>query len=281
MVNLNEELQQKRSFAISSLKEAKAFNRFIPVEVVGIEKLSLGKESQECLKVYFEGVFGYIPKTKIDDYDFYSIDSFVNTNLDVMVEQIISDEHKTYFLANREAALELQANIFWNRGRKGEIVSGYVSGVDKMNVYLLVNGVRCRMSKVDYSFRFVRDLREEVERGQELEVKIVEFNKEEKKIQVSRRVLEADPRTFLDEYSVGSRYGATINNIDPETGVFVSLRPHGITALASLPSLNIGKNIKVGDLVNIHVTRKDEEKGFIYGRLVVPRVGQIRKAQRS
>ncbi|MBQ0139470.1 MAG: 30S ribosomal protein S1 [Kurthia sp.] len=281
MASLHEEMLQKRSFAIASLKEAKAFKRYVQVEAVGIEKLSLGKESQECLKVYFEGVFGYIPKSKIDDYDFYSIDSFVNTNLEVLIEEIISDEHKTYFLANREAALEVQANIFWNRGRKGDVVSAYVSGVDKMNVYLLVNGVRCRMAKEDYSFRYVRDLREVVERGQELDVKIVEFNGEEKKIHVSHRILEGDPRTFLDEYTVGSRYGATINNIDPETGVFVSLKPHGITALAALPSLSIGKNIKVGDLVNIHITRKDEEKGFIYGRLIVPRVGQIRKAQRG
>lgn len=281
MASLHEEMLQKRSFAISSLKEAKAFKRYVQVEAIGIEKLSLGKESQECLKVYFEGVFGYIPKSKIDDYDFYSIDSFVNTNLEVMIEEIISDEHKTYFLANREAALEVQANIFWNRGRKGDVVSAYVSGVDKMNVYLLVNGVRCRMAKEEYSFRYVRDLREVVERGQELDVKIIEFNSEEKKILVSHRILEGDPRTFLDEYTVGSRYGATINNIDPETGVFVSLKPHGITALAALPSLSIGKNIKVGDLVNIHITRKDEEKGFIYGRLIVPRVGQIRKAQRG
>jgi small subunit ribosomal protein S1 len=275
------DLAKRKAFAIQSLKEFEKFDRFVTVEVVGIEPLTFRNQTIECLKVYYDGVYGYVPKDKIDEYDFYSIESFVNTEFEVMVSHVIEDEHQTYFIGNRIEALNKQADIFWRRGKKGDIVQAFVSGVDAVNVYLLVNGIRVRLHKEDYSYKYIRDIRLNVERGQIIDVKITEFNSEKKEIKVSRRILEAEPKVFLTEYSVGGTYGAIINNINPNVGVFVSLKPHGISALAALPPSRIGEHLEEGSLVNLKISRMDLDKGYIYGRIILPKAGLIGQAHRN
>lgn len=283
---LEEQLNEKRAYATASLKEARRFNRFITVTSVGVESLELAGYTVECLKVYFDGVYGYIPKDKMDDYEFRSLNAFVDGEFQVFVEQVITDEHNTFFIGNRKEALTFQADLFWagaaKRKVEGQIFEAFVSGVDRANVYLIINGVRHRMAKEDYSYSYHRDLRDEVATGSTIEVKITSIDAETKKLTASRRVLEADPRTFLSEYKEGGTYAAEVNNIDFErNGIFVTLKPRGITALANLPALRVGKHIEVGDTVNFKVTNVDLGKGTIFGRVIVQKVAQMGKARRS
>lgn len=278
---LAEDLKEQRMYAEAQLKTARQFNRFINVKSVGVEPLELAGQTIECLKVYYEGVYGYVPKDKMDDYEFRSLFSFVDVDIQVTIENIISDEHNTFFIANRKEALEKQANLFWSSAKKGQTYNSFVSGVDRTNVYLIINGVRLRMSKEEYSYTYYSDLREVVAIGESFEVKIVEIDSESKKLVVSRRVLEEDPKAFLDAYKKGGTYAAEVNNIDFEHGVFVSLKPHGITALAPLPALRMGQHIEPGDIVNFKVTRMDIDKGYIFGHIIPSKVSQMKKVRKS
>ncbi|MFY0519300.1 hypothetical protein ACOMCU_15955 [Lysinibacillus sp. UGB7] len=287
MTMLEEQLKEKRMYAAAALRDARRFKRFITVTSVGVEELERAGTKIECLKVYFDGVYGYIPKDKIDDYDFRSLFSFVDGEFQVTVEEVISDEHNSFFIGNRKAALEKQAEMFWNsakdgQSKEGQIYDAFVSGVDKTNIYLIINGVRTRMTKEEYSYSYHSDLREVIAIGDQIEIQIVTINVEEKKLKVSRRVLEADPKTFLSEYKAGGVYAAEVNNINTDVGgVFVTLKPRGITALAQFPSMRVGQHINVGDKVNFKVSRVDLQSGHIYGHVVIPKVSQISKARRS
>lgn len=282
MTMLEDELKEKRMYAEATLKEARRFKRFITVTSVGVETLELSTSSIECLKVYFEGIYGYIPKTKMDDYEFKSLNAFVDGEFEVVVEDVITDEYSTFFIGNRTEALNIQANLFWNSAKEGQVHNAFVSGVDKTNLYLIISGVRTRMPKEEYSYSYYRDLREVIPRGERIEVKITSLDTEEKKIKVSRRILEADPKTFLSEYKQGGTYAAEVNNISTEVGgVFVSLKPRGISALAQFPSMRIGQHLNEGENVSFKVSRVDLETGHIYGHLVLPKAHQIGKARRS
>ncbi|MGE7811188.1 hypothetical protein [Lysinibacillus capsici] len=281
MTMLEEQLKEKRMYAEANLKDARRFKRFITVTSVGVEELQVAGTIMECLKVYYDGIYGYIPKNKMDDYDFKSLFAFVDGDFEVIVEDVISDENSAYFIANRTEALSIQANLFWNSAKEGQVYSSFISGVDKANVYLIVNGVRSRMPKEEYSYAYHRDMREVVGRGERIDVKIISFNAEEQKVKFSRRVLEADPAVFLANYKPGGSYAAEINNINPDLGVFVTLKPHNISALAPFPSMRVGQHLKEGQKCQLKVSRVDTQTGHIYGHIVLPRVNQIGKVHRS
>lgn len=281
MTMLEEQLKEKRMYAEANLRDARRFKRFITVTSIGVEELTLGDTTIECLKVYYDGVYGYIPKDKIDNYEFRSLYAFVDGDFEVVVEEVLSDENNTFFIGNRTEALNIQANLFWNSAKVGQVHTAFVSGVDKTNLYLIVNGVRKRMPKEEYSYAYHRDMREVVSRGSRIEVKITSLDAEEQKIEVSRRVLEADPAVFLSQYKPGGVYAAEINNINPDLGVFVTLKPHNISALAQFPSMRVGQHIKEGEKCQLKVSRVDLQTGHIYGHIVLPRVQQIGKARRS
>lgn len=281
MTMLEEQLKEKRMYAEANLKDARRFKRFITVTSVGIEELQMAGTAIECLKVYYDGIYGYIPKNKMDDYEFRSLYAFVDGDFEVIVEDVISDENNAYFIANRTEALSIQANLFWNSAKEGKVYSSFVSGVDKANLYLIVNGVRSRMPKEEYSYAYYKDMREVVGRGERIDVKIISINADEQKVKFSRRILEADPAVFLADYKPGGSYAAEINNINPELGVFVTLKPHNISALAPFPSMRVGQHLNEGQKCQLKVSRVDMQTGHIYGHIVLPRVNQIGKASRS
>lgn len=282
MTILEDQLREQRMYAEANLRDARRFKRFITVTSVGVEELTMADTTVECLKVYYDGIYGYIPKDKMDEYDFRSLYSFVDGEFQVTVEEVISDEHNSFFIGNRKVALEKQAEMFWNSAKEGQVQDAFVSGIDKTNVYLIISGVRTRMSKEEYSYTYHRDLREVITRGEHIDVRIVSLNAEDKKLKVSRRVLEADPKTFLSEYKPGGLYAAEVNNINSEVGgVFVTLKPRGISALAQFPSMRVGQHIKEGQKVQFKVSRVDLLTGHIYGHVVIPKVQQIGKARRS
>jgi len=281
MTILEEQLKEQRMYAEANLRDARRFKRFITVTSVGVEELQMAGETIECLKVYYDGIYGYIPKNKMDDYEFRSLHAFVDGDFEVIVEDVIADENNAFFIGNRTAALNIQANLFWNSAKEGQVYTAFVSGVDKANLYLIINGVRTRMPKEEYSYAYHRDMREVVARGERIEVKITSVNVEEQKVKFSRRVLEADPAVFLADYKPGGTYAAEINNINPDLGVFVTLKPHNISALAPFPSMRVGVHLKEGQKCQLKVSRVDTQIGHIYGHIVLPRVNQIGKARRS
>ncbi|MGE7988761.1 hypothetical protein [Lysinibacillus fusiformis] len=281
MTILEEQLKEKRMYAEANLKDARRFKRFITVTSVGIEELQMAGTAIECLKVYYDGIYGYIPKNKMDDYEFRSLYAFVDADFEVIVEDVVSDENSAYFIANRTEALSIQASLFWNSAKEGKVYSSFVSGVDKANLYLIVNGVRSRMPKEEYSYAYYKDMREVVGRGERIDVKIISINADEQKVKFSRRILEADPAVFLADYKPGGSYAAEINNINPELGVFVTLKPHNISALAPFPSMRVGQHLKEGQKCQLKVSRVDMKTGHIYGHIVLPRVNQMGKASRS
>lgn len=278
---LEQDFKLELAQAEADIREAKRKrkqNFLITAQAVGIETLKRDNLKIDVLKVYYHGVYGYIPKHLMDDYEFKSLQSFADGEFTFFVEDVFEENGEVVFLANRKDALVYQAEQFWKKAKVGQRYSAFVSGVDRFNVWLLVNGVRVQMNREEYSYKFTKDLQLEVFIGDVFDVKITEIDVENKKVEVSRKILEEDPRIYLKDYKVGSTYAATVENIDPELGVFVTLKPKGIVAKAGFPPLQTGRLLREGANVNFKVTWINEDKGFVGGLIIIPRVGQINKA---
>lgn len=253
-------------------------NHVLHAKVIGLETLTLGTSKEEALKVYFNGIYGYIPKKLVDQYEFRSLQAYVGSMVSFVVEKIFEEGEQRIFLGNRTKALEAQATQFWKKASLNKDVDAFVSGVDKYGVYLVVEGIRVRMEREDYSYKFVPDMTEVVFIGETLNVRVTEFDAEKKHIEVSRKVLEKDPREFLNEYKAGSFYLGTVVNLDVDHGVFVELEPRGLVAKGGFPS-GLNRLLVEGEQVNFKITNVNEQKAHLRGVVIVPRAGQKNKGK--
>jgi len=305
----NQEEQLKKQQALATLREAvRLKTRILKALVYGVETLEFGGQKQQALALSFNGIFGYIPASKIDDYEFKGLQSFVGTELEFIVESLfepeeepvteeqsgetalVSDEKqqgkalthkKTLFLGNRAAALEIQAERFWKNlktnGVNDQVYEAFVSGVDKANVWLVVEGMRVRMNRMNYSYKFYDDLRLHIFIGDKIQVKVLDFKENEddgeakRTLTVSRKVLERNPKDFLTNIKVKGTYLAVVKNIDVDKGVFVELDPFGITVLVGFPSMDSGIKLAKEKQVNVRVTRIDTKTGFVSGVIFDPK----------
>ncbi|ACA42234.1 hypothetical protein Bsph_p004 (plasmid) [Lysinibacillus sphaericus C3-41] len=348
-----EQLQLQQ--ALATLREAARMKtRILKGTVYGVETLTLVGHKQQVLAVDFNGIFGYIPASKIDNYDFKGLQAFVGTEFDFVVEELfipseletdndeieeapnnateaivesnpeitLSEEYEqktisvdaadtlvseepsqlteqknskhskhdsstikqTRFIGNRAAALEIQSNRFWKslqtKGVSNQIYDAFVSGVDKVNVWLVVEGMRVRMNRMNFSYKFIDDLRNELYIGDMIKVKVLSFEEKEvdgnkvRNLEVSRKVLEKDPKEFLHNIKVKGTYLGVVKNIDIDNGVFVELQTFGITVLTSFPSMDSGIKLQKEKQVNVRVTKINTETGFVHGVIFDPRSGR-------
>lgn len=284
MVQKQQEIQVAQTWADLRQANNKKSKKFIlKANVVGLEDLELGPKKEQALKMYYNGIYGYIPISKVDDYEFKSLQMFVGSELEFIVEGVFETKgsEERFFLGNRKEALEIMAESFWKTADVGQEYEAFVSGVDKYGIYLVIDGVRTRMEREDYSHIFVKDMQEVVFIGDTMDVRITKINPETKRIEVSRKVLEQDPKEYLKEYKLGGFYAATIVNIDIDAGIFVSLAPRNITARSNMPA-GLGRRLlQEGELVNFKITDINTVNGRVNGLVIVPKVGQANRQGKS
>lgn len=143
--------------------------------------------------------------------------------------------------------------------------------VDVVNggVIATANGVRVFIPASQISDRFVKDLKEFLKHV--LNVRIVEFNKQKRKVVGSAKViLQEEKATVANEFwsnvEIGKMYKGTVKSL-MDFGAFVDIG--GVDGLVHISELSWGKIkhpsdvLKVGDQVEVYVMEVDKEKGRI------------------
>ncbi|MFS0557473.1 S1 RNA-binding domain-containing protein [Brevibacillus sp. 179-C9.3 HS] len=289
MTSFNPEAFEAPDFSLgwADIKDSKKTGRVLYARAIGIETISNDKVREECLKLeYRGGVYGFLPKTYIDKYQFKSLQFFLGKVFEFVVDEFYVENQQ--FLANRIKALETLSARFWKNAKENQQVDAFVRGVDPFKIYLLVDGVDCILPREEYSYSFVEDLRDEVEIGDTLTVKItkvvrpgeqylknnetgeqIEAVSENGHIEVSSRLVARDPWTDIVHFNKGSIYLGTILKVHPEHGLFIELKP-GLTVRTNFPPRVNGERLKRGQEVNIKLTDIDIIKRQIKALVVIP-----------
>ncbi|WP_066298094.1 hypothetical protein [Bacillus sp. FJAT-29937] len=298
--------EMERAAAWADIKNSHRTQSVLKAQVIGIEIFEAGEVKEECLKLNYRGIYGFLPKSFIDNYEFKGLQNFVGKTFDFVVSYVDLDNQT--FAANRIKALEISAKRFWNRAKEGDVYPAFVRGVDRFNVYLLVNGVPTKMFRNEFSYEFHEDLREVVFIGETIDVKLLEIVKpqaltedtnkpteelteeieaeneaENKKriegyISVSSRALETDPMIYLNEYKEKSTYLGYITKISIDTGsLFVKLEPRGIQTRTGIPPSTNLNRLKVGDMVNFKIQEIIAHERRVKGIIIDPRQNSRRQ----
>ncbi len=133
----------------------------------------------------------------------------------------------------------------------GAIVKGIVKNLTDYGAFLDLGGIDGLLHITDMSWKRVNHPSEVVEIGQELEVRVLKFDKEQQRVSLGLKQLGEDPWKDLSRrHPVGSRHFGNVTNIT-DYGCFVEIQD-GIEGLVHVSEMDwTNKNIHPSKVVNL------------------------------
>ena len=173
----------------------------------------------------------YCPKESFRDHDFKSLNGFVGTVHDVVVERL--DLENQVALVSVKKADSIKSDSFWEQiqylEKKDELqdqtFEGVIQGVNPktQKVHVRVSGQDCFMNKDDWHWNRRVNVFEEAERGEKINVKVVRFNVEEGLVQVSRKDTLPNPFHSLENMKQQDLVAGRVSAVHPINGIFVNV----------------------------------------------------------
>jgi small subunit ribosomal protein S1 len=165
---------------------------------------------------------------------------------------------ETEFSAEREALLESL--------QEGQIVKGIVKNLTDYGVFVDLGGIDGLLHITDMAWKRVKHPSEIVEVGQEIDVKVLKFDRERNRVSLGIKQLGQDPWADLARrYPSGTRLFGKITNI-ADYGCFVEIE-EGVEGLVHVSEMdwtnknvNPSKVVHIGQEVEVMVLDIDEER---------------------
>lgn len=250
-------------------------------EVTGVED----HNGTPCMVLTKQRIKGLIPlaESGVNEADNIRLtkarlNAFLGQEISFIVTH--TDKANNLFIASRSKAMEKQAAKAWENLELGDtatVIARRVirktdddGKVTNIGIVTELEGIEVFLPVQELSHGWVEDLDDFAQPGDEIKVKVIELDKENKKLSISVKALIEGPWPgCVDRYSKGSMYVGTVTG-SLDYGVFVSLEP-GLDAFCKLPKAG---RVNEGDSVSVVITRISPEEEKING--VIQRV--VRKA---
>jgi small subunit ribosomal protein S1 len=262
-----ERRRSRRARMVQAFAEIKkAFQEDTPIEVKVHSRVRGG------LRVFYKEAPLFLPashfhmkKSPTDD----ELMSVVGQNLLVKVHEIQEyDEGSMAVIVSRKKLLE---DEFWNSLKVGQKVEGVISSIATFGVFIDLGGAEGLIHISRLAPYRIENIKDQFKLGDKLEAIIVEIDKENKRIGLSRKELldktQQWPATE-EKYGVGTRHTGIVRRI-MDFGAFVELEPL-VEGLLRTSEISWTKRLrrpndvlKVGDKVEVVVTAFNAEKRMI------------------
>jgi small subunit ribosomal protein S1 len=190
-----------------------------------------------------------------------TVQEFKVIKLDYKRNNVVLSRKAVLEKINSAEKVELLKNL-----DEGQIVKGIVKNLTDYGAFVDLGGLDGLLHITDISWSRVTHPSEVLSLGQEIDVKILSFDKEKLRVSLGLKQIQNDPwETIEGKYSVGGVYEATVSNLT-DYGCFAELE-QGVEGLIHLSELDwTNKNIhpsKVVDLeekIKVMVLEIDHDK---------------------
>ncbi|MBA1148303.1 30S ribosomal protein S1 [Ectothiorhodospiraceae bacterium WFHF3C12] len=175
-------------------------------------------------------------------------------NVVVSRRAVVEEEYS----AEREALLE--------KLQEGQQIKGIVKNLTDYGAFVDLGGIDGLLHITDMAWRRVKHPSEVVEVGQEIEVKVLKFDRERNRVSLGLKQLGEDPWENIGQrYPEGARVNGRVTNIT-DYGCFVEIE-EGVEGLVHVSEMdwtnknvNPAKVVAVGDEVEVMILDIDEER---------------------
>ena len=158
-----------------------------------------------------------------------------------------------------------RTEAIWNEIEIGKRYHGVVKSLTSYGAFVDIGGIDGMVHVSELSWGRIHQPSEVVSVGDEIDVYVINFDKEKRKISLGYKDPDGNPWTqFTNKYQVGSIAQVTIVKLMP-FGAFAEVLPgvDGLIHISQIANRRIGKPedvLTVGDVVEAKITAIDEEK---------------------
>ena len=244
------------------------------------DRVNLALENDEIIKGYIKcrtkggmivdvfGIEAFLPGSQIDvkpirDYDFY-----VDKTMEFKVVKI-NQEFRNVVVSHKalvEAELEAQKKEIMSKLEKGQILEGVVKNITSYGVFIDLGGVDGLIHITDLSWGRVNHPEEIVKLDQKLNVVILDFDDQKKRIALGLKQLTPHPWEALSaDLKVGDKVKGKVV-VMADYGAFVEIAA-GVEGLIHVSEMSWSQHLrsaqdfmKVGDEVEAVVLTLDREE---------------------
>lgn len=244
------------------------------------DRVNAALENKEIIKGYIKcrtkggmivdvfGIEAFLPGSQIDVKPIRDYDVFVGKTMEFQVVKI-NQEYRNVVVSHKaliEAELEQQKQEIISKLQKGQVLEGTVKNITTYGVFIDLGGVDGLIHITDLSWGRVNDPHEVVELDQKLNVVILDFDEEKKRIALGLKQLTPHPWDALDaDLKVGDKvHGKVV--VMADYGAFVEIAP-GVEGLIHVSEMSWSQHLrsaqeflKVGDEVDAVILTLDRQE---------------------
>ena len=214
------------------------------------------------------GIEAFLPGSQIDVKPIRDYDIFVGKTMEFQVVKI-NQEYKNVVVSHKaliEAELEAQKQEIISKLQKGQVLEGTVKNITSYGVFIDLGGVDGLIHITDLSWGRVNDPHEVVQLDQKLNVGILDFDEEKKRIALGLKQLTPHPWDALaPELKVGDKVQGKVV-VMADYGAFVEIAP-GVEGLIHVSEMSWSQHLrsaqdflKVGDEVEAVILTLDRQE---------------------
>ncbi len=267
-----ENQEDKKGQLVLSHKKARATRSW--------DRVNAALENDEIIKGYIKcrtkggmivdvfGIEAFLPGSQIDVKPIRDYDVFVGKTMEFKVVKI-NQEFKNVVVSHKaliEAELEQQKKEIIAKLEKGQVLEGTVKNITSYGVFIDLGGVDGLIHITDLSWGRVSHPEEIVSLDQKLNVVILDFDDEKKRIALGLKQLTPHPWDALDpDLKVGDKVKGKVA-VMADYGAFVEIAP-GVEGLIHVSEMSWSQHLrsaqdfmKVGDEVEAVVLTLDREE---------------------
>ncbi|HRD72736.1 MAG: 30S ribosomal protein S1 [Lysobacteraceae bacterium] len=189
---------------------------------------------------------------------------------DVEFKIIKLDRKRNNVVVSRRAVVESEHSEereqMLDRLQEGAVVKGTVKNLTDYGAFVDLGGIDGLLHITDMAWKRVRHPSEVVNVGDELDVRVLKFDRERNRVSLGLKQLGEDPwDNIARRYPAGSRIVGKVSNVT-DYGCFVEIEA-GVEGLVHVSEMdwtnknvNPGKMVQVGDEAEVMVLDVDEER---------------------
>ena len=267
-----ENQEDKKGQLILSHKKARASRSW--------DRVNEALNNQEIIKGYVKcrtkggmivdvfGIEAFLPGSQIDVKPIRDYDIFVGKTMEFKVVKINQD-YRNVVVSHKaliEAELEAQKKEIIGKLEKGQVLEGVVKNITNYGVFIDLGGVDGLIHITDLSWGRVSDPKEIVELDQKINVVILDFDDEKRRIALGLKQLTPHPWDALDpNLKVGDHVKGKVV-VMADYGAFIEIAP-GVEGLIHVSEMSWSQHLrsaqdfmKVGDEVEAVILTLDREE---------------------
>ncbi|CDT27043.1 MULTISPECIES: 30S ribosomal protein S1 [Sphingobacterium] len=220
------------------------------------------------LIVDIKGVEAFLPGSQIDIKPIRDYDVYVGKTMEFKVVKI-NHEFKNVVVSHKvliENDLENQKSEIVSKLEKGQVLEGTVKNITDFGVFIDLGGVDGLLHITDISWGRIEHPKEVLSLDQTINVVVLDFDDEKKRIALGLKQLSEHPWESLDkDLAVGSKVKGKIVTV-ADYGAFLEIIP-GVEGLIHVSEMSWSQNLrspqeflKVSDEIEAEILTLDREE---------------------